>query len=119
MPTKPKHPCNYPGCPALTHNRFCDTHAVIYARQYEKYERAPETRKFYGGAWRAVRKRFLLEHPLCEDCERRGRLTPAREVHHIIPLRSGGTNEPTNLRALCKPCHSAITIRETTRNNHV
>ncbi|GHU78202.1 hypothetical protein AGMMS49992_28250 [Clostridia bacterium] len=111
MPNKPKHPCNYQGCPALTHNRFCETHTVTNARQYEQYSRPPDTWKLYGRTWRAVRKRFLTEHPLCEECERRGRLAPAHEIHHKIPLRDGGTHDPMNLAALCKPCHSAITIR--------
>ena len=39
-----------------------------------------------------------------------GRLTPAEEVHHILPLASGGTNDEGNLMALCKSCHSSITI---------
>ena len=34
------------------------------------------------------------------------------EVHHIIPLRDGGTNDINNLMALCKSCHSEITARE-------
>ncbi|GHV27007.1 hypothetical protein FACS18948_3670 [Clostridia bacterium] len=112
LPTKPRHPCNYPGCSALTYSRFCDTHTITNARQYERYDRPPDTWKLYGRSWRAVRRRFLTEHPLCEECERRGRLVPAHEVHHKNPLRDGGTHDPMNLAALCKPCHSAITIRE-------
>jgi hypothetical protein len=27
------------------------------------------------------------------------------EVHHIVPLYRGGTNDAENLAALCKPCH--------------
>ena len=39
-------------------------------------------------------------------CPAAGRYTPAQEVHHVIPLEHGGTHDPGNLRALCKPCHS-------------
>ena len=39
-------------------------------------------------------------------------LTPAQEVHHILPLSRGGTHEDANLMALCKPCHSEITARD-------
>ena len=39
-----------------------------------------------------------------------GRLTPAQEVHHILPFADGGTNDEDNLMALCKSCHSGITI---------
>jgi 5-methylcytosine-specific restriction protein A len=34
-------------------------------------------------------------------------------VHHILPLANGGTNEEGNLIALCKSCHSKITIGST------
>ncbi len=47
---------------------------------------------------------------LCEECQKQGRLTPAEEVHHILPLSHGGTNNTNNLMALCKPCHSRITV---------
>ena len=30
MPTKPKHPCGYPGCPNLTDRRYCPEHGVDY-----------------------------------------------------------------------------------------
>lgn len=50
MPTKPKRPCSYPGCPRLTSGRFCEEHAKLEARRYEKYDRDPATRKRYGRA---------------------------------------------------------------------
>ena len=31
------------------------------------------------------------------------------EIDHILPLCQGGTNDPSNLRALCQPCHSEAT----------
>ena len=37
MPTKPKRPCSYPGCPKLTDGRFCEEHAKTEAKRYEKY----------------------------------------------------------------------------------
>jgi 5-methylcytosine-specific restriction protein A len=110
MPHKPKHPCGYPGCPTLTHNRYCVTHATLRAKQYEQYERDKETWKRYGKEWRTLSKQYLTEHPLCVECEKRGRLTPSHEVHHIIPVKRGGTHESKNLMALCRACHSAITI---------
>lgn len=33
----------------------------------------------------------------------------AWEVDHIVPVAEGGTDEPTNLRLLCRPCHVEIT----------
>ena len=47
--------------------------------------------------------------PLCEECLNQERLTPSKEVHHIVPLEKGGTHDEHNLMALCKACHSRIT----------
>ena len=49
---------------------------------------------------------YLSTHPLC-SCGAR-----ATEVDHIDSLRSGGTHADSNLRAMCKPCHSSRTARE-------
>lgn len=106
MPRKPATPCSYPSCPQLTHSRYCAEHAKIAERNYRKYERDPEIDKRYGREWRKVRARYVAEHPLCEQCQKDGRLTPTQEVHHILPLEHGGTHDEANLRALCKPCHS-------------
>ncbi|MEW6862414.1 HNH endonuclease signature motif containing protein [Trueperella pyogenes] len=54
----------------------------------------------------------MAAHPSCEQCERDGRITPAAEVDHILPLDRGGTHDEENLQALCKPCHSAKTARQ-------
>jgi 5-methylcytosine-specific restriction protein A len=78
-------------------------------RHYTRYGRDPDTNKRYGRAWKKVRARFLSQHPLCEQCKKAGRLTPAEEVHHVLPLADGGTNDESNLMALCKSCHSKIT----------
>ncbi len=110
MPYKPKRPCSYPGCGRLTDGRYCDGHRQIAERQYNQYLRDSDTNKRYGRAWKKTRARFLLRHPLCEQCRSEGRLTAAEEVHHILPLVSGGTNDEGNLMALCKSCHSKITI---------
>lgn len=54
--------------------------------------------------WRAIREQVLAGEPLCRDCKRMGRITPAIEVDHV----SGDTadNRPENLAPLCKSCHS-------------
>ena len=110
MPRKPMHPCSYPGCGRLTDDPYCGEHKQSIERQYNRYLRDPDTNKRYGRAWKKLRARFLLQHPLCEQCGSEGRLTPAEEVHHILSLASGGTNDEGNLMALCKSCHSKITI---------
>jgi len=109
MPWKPKKPCAYPGCPELTTGRYCPRHKKQVEHDYNVYGRSPEQKKRYGSAWRKIRARFLVAHPLCEKCREAGRLTAATEVHHILPLAHGGTNDEQNLMALCKSCHSRIT----------
>ena len=112
MPRKPKRPCSYPGCRELTDARFCEKHQKLHDQHYNKYERNPETRKRYGWAWKKIRNKYIKNNPLCEQCLKEGRLTPAQEVHHIKPLSKGGTHDEKNLMALCSSCHSTITARE-------
>ena len=89
MPYRPKRPCSYPGCSRLTDGRYCEEHTQIAGRQYNKYQRDPDTNQRYGRAWRRIRARYIQAHPLCEQCQSEGRLTPAEEVHHILPLADG------------------------------
>lgn len=113
MPNKLPHPCAYPGCPNLTRSRYCDVHKTTAGREYNQYQRRPGTRKLYGRRWVAIRDLYLSKHPLCERCFEAGRLVPAEEVHHILPLDQGGTHSDENLMSLCKPCHSHFTLSET------
>lgn len=114
MPPKAPHPCAYPGCPRLTTERYCPDHKTIASREYNQSHR-PTDRKLYGRRWVAIRNLYIQKHPLCERCLEAGRYVPATEVHHKQPLDKGGSNDESNLQALCKPCHSAITITETNR----
>ena len=110
MPRRPKKPCRYPGCPRLAEKDYCPEHASKSNYQYNHYFRDPESNKRYGSEWRKVRKRYVRLHPLCEECLKHDRLVPVEEVHHILPLADGGTNDFSNLMSLCKSCHSAITL---------
>lgn len=110
MPSKPKHPCSYPGCPKLTEKQYCNDHARIARRQYDKYERASNVNKKYGRAWKRIRDKYVAEHPLCELCFKDGRSILADEVHHILPVSKGGSHDRSNLMSLCKSCHTKIHI---------
>jgi 5-methylcytosine-specific restriction protein A len=112
MPYRPKRPCSHPGCPKLTDGRYCAEHAKEVAKRYERYQRDPAVKKRYGRTWKRIRDRYIAAHPLCEQCEKHGRITPAEEVHHIKPLSQGGTNAVDNLMSLCTSCHSEITACE-------
>lgn len=57
--------------------------------------------------WRKLRAQKLLMNPLCEECERKGILTPAQMVDHIVPINKGGAAlDIDNLQSLCNPCHN-------------
>lgn len=58
--------------------------------------------------WQVMRMAILERDGYrCKDCGRRGRL----EVDHIKPVRTHPalSYEPSNLQALCSPCHTRKT----------
>ena len=118
MPYKPQKPCKFQGCPKLTDGLFCEEHRQTETKRYNRYQRDPKTAKKYGTQWRKIRARYIQAHPLCEECEKLGRCTPATEVHHIKPLSEGGGHGDDNLAALCHSCHSSITMRENNRKRY-
>lgn len=109
MPKKPKRPCQHPNCPKLTDGLYCAEHQRQAMRHYNRFQRDPDSNKRYGRPWKRIRDRYIKSHPLCEECQKQDRLTPAEEVHHILPLSKGGSHETSNLMALCKSCHSRTT----------
>lgn len=110
MPYKPKKPCKWPGCPRLTDGLYCSEHKALADKNYNQYIRSPEHNKKYGPQWRKIRNRYAKKHPLCERCLKEGRLTPMTEVHHILPVNRGGSNDESNLMSLCHSCHEKIHI---------
>ena len=60
-----------------------------------------------GAAWRRLRESVLNMEPLCRHCKARGLIVAASEVDHINNVASD--NDPDNLQALCKSCHSRKT----------
>ena len=110
MPTRPKRPCNHPGCPELvSEGRFCSKHTTEHNRSVKLSRTDKDENKFYDSvAWQRLRKYKLTLNPLCERCEREGGVVVATIVHHKAPLRSGGDWLPTvdELESLCPSCHS-------------
>lgn len=71
------------------------------------------SRSFYKSkTWKKIREYiFKRDNGLCQDCLENGRLTPGKEVHHIIHLEPSNMNDSeitlgeNNLKLLCKECH--------------
>ena len=58
------------------------------------------------------RQRRLQMEPLCRDCRAKGKITPATAPDHIVPLASGGSDDDSNVRCLCAPCHRGRTAEQ-------
>jgi len=71
------------------------------------------TERGYGGDWQRVRARCLRHNPLCHDCSESGRVTIAKEVHHVkkIKDRPDLRLDERNLMTLCKRCHEVRSAR--------
>lgn len=58
-----------------------------------------------GRPWRRLRDRILLrDRYTCQLCQRVC-LPNDLDCDHVIAKAKGGTDDPSNLRALCRPCH--------------
>lgn len=73
----------------------------------------PMTKRPYSTArWQRLRKAKLARDPVCQYCPP-GRLTPATEVDHILPMARGGDAlDWDNLKSACRSCHSSKTAFE-------
>ena len=69
-------------------------------------------------AWRKLRLKYLKEHPICEECLKKGKVTPSEDIHHkISPFKGGKVDynllvDENNLMSLCKQCHSTIHLNQ-------
>ena len=106
MPYKAKHPCKNPSCPALIdHGSYCIQHKRYIERAVDQRTNSGE--RGYSAKWRKVRDKYIAMYPTCALCGAR-----AEHVHHIVPIRYGGTNEFDNLMPLCITCHNRATAKE-------
>lgn len=116
MPTAAPRPCRHAGCGALVHDGsgYCAAHQDD--RKIGKFaddRRGSRHERGYGQAWERLRKAVLSrDKGLCQVCLGKGRYTPARQVDHIMPKASGGTDATENLQAICEACHRAKSARE-------
>lgn len=115
MPLKPPKPCQASACPHVTRHPslYCDEHESHRKSDQKEYDsrRGSAAIRGYDRKWRKYRKLFLMQHALCVECERQGRLTEATIVDHIVDHNGDHTLfwDPDNHQSLCKPCHDRKT----------
>ncbi len=115
MPAALKSPCNHPGCRTACPEPYCAKHKAAHpAWRSRGKERQTSTQRGYGRRWQLLR-RYILDRDkgLCQPCRRGDLVVVATEVDHIVPKSKGGTDDETNLQAICTGCHDAKTKRET------
>lgn len=57
-------------------------------------------------SWGKVAGDYREENPTCEWCGTNGNMKP--DVHHIIPVIVGGTNDDEILMSVCRSCHERM-----------
>ena len=107
-------PCAHPGCPAIVKGRrFCEAHQRQAWREQDRQR--PSYRSRRPKDWEARRAAVLARDPICTIC----REAPSDTVDHIrdrgktrgsevVP----GLDDLTNLRGVCRSCHSRRTARD-------
>lgn len=70
----------------------------------------------YGSEWDRIRKVILArDHYICQCPDCKGgelRVRVANQVDHILPKANGGTDDPSNLRAVNFECHAKLTLEQ-------
>ncbi|MCE5267221.1 MAG: HNH endonuclease [Planctomycetaceae bacterium] len=108
MPSKPATIC--PRCQGIRRDGVCLKCGAKRGAEYDR-SRANAQQRGYNSVWQRKSKVYLREHPLCAECQRRGRVTVATCVDHIVPHRGDRRLfwDEANWQGLCAPCHSIKT----------
>ncbi len=115
MVTAPGKPCAALGCGKRIEygQRHCERHEGIDGKRHDE-RRGSAAARGYDSRWGKARKAWLMEHPLCAECERQGRVRAGVLVDHIVPHK--GNQElfwnTTNWQSLCRTCHDEKTKKE-------
>jgi len=83
------------------------------ARQKKPRDMRPNANvRGYNSKWQRARYYYLLAHPLCVECEKRGVTETATVVDHIIPHRGDKDlfwDSKNNWQSLCRMHHNRKT----------
>ena len=103
-------------CPA------CQAKADSRHKQYNNNVRDKRSARFYASPqWIRLRDLTMARAGYqCQMCKQQGRVTPATEVHHIVPIRVDWSKrlDASNLISLCHKHHMEIE-EETRRSNAI
>lgn len=128
MPISAPKPCRHSGCCQLVSDGggYCDAHKRPASGSFADRGRGTRHERGYGSKWDRLREIILRrDNGICQQCLREGRLTMIGHkpytafVDHVTPKAEGGTDDESNLQALCKACHTAKTDREKNRGRGV
>lgn len=82
-----------------------------YPSSYKNSDKVALRKKLYNDTkYRKIRDWYMMEHPLCEECLKEGKVTPSTQCHHIKSPFAAGLSEfesyirlrdNGNLKALC------------------
>jgi len=78
-------------------------------------ERGNSGARGYDRRWRKARAVWLLQNPLCAECEKRGNYVSATLVDHITPVQSAFDPlfyDTDNFQSLCRACHQQKTFSD-------
>ena len=112
-PQKAKRPCLSSGCKDFASNKgYCNKHQSR-VKQRDR-DRGTAHQRGYDAEWKKHRDQFLLEHPLCVECRRKGYVMPATVVDHIIPHKGDKDLfwNKANWQPLCETHHNVKTASE-------
>ena len=82
---------------------------------FKRESNASSTARGYNSEWARLRLQVLADEPLCRMCQAAGRVTAAREVHHLRGF--SGIHDPLRLdrrwlAPICVPCHRRESQRD-------
>jgi len=106
--------CGYPTCAEkIEKGLYCPEHQPK-RRPRAKQRGLSACKRGYDRRWRRARAAYLARKPLCVLCKKKGEITPATVIDHII--RHQGDKklfwDRKNWQGLCDDCHYEKTAEE-------
>jgi hypothetical protein len=91
--------------PFYTRELSADEGKKRFLKSLQRERRSRDESLNYPEDWAELKRQVLVRDAhRCANCGSSGEM----HVHHIVPLSKGGTNNLTNLKALCRDCHVLV-----------